>query len=195
MASFYTGGGDWGETGLADGSRVAKDHPAVELLGGLDELNAQIGVARALLDASSRSVADALARIQDQLFLVGAEVALPSSDLSSLSTMGGLDLVEMEREIDGLGRPFAGLDRFVVPAGHVAAAQLQLARAVARRAERAAVTLAAQQPLRHELLAYLNRLSSLLFVLALRVNWGQGWAERAPRYGPTASEPTGAGSS
>ncbi len=78
MAGFYTGGGDWGETGLADGARVAKNDPTVVLLGALDELNAQIGAARAALGTSHRAVEEVLFRIQDQLFTLGAGVAAPA---------------------------------------------------------------------------------------------------------------------
>lgn len=88
----------------------------------------------------------------------------------------------MEQQIDRFGRPFAGMDRFVIPSGVMAAVQLQLARAVGRRAERAAIAACRHRPLRHELLAFLNRLSSLPFVLGLWVSWSEGVQERAPEY-------------
>lgn len=182
MGIWYSGGGDWGETGLADGTRVPKDDPVIVLLGALDELNTQVGVARAFVGTSSPATAQALARVQDQLFVLGAEIAAPGAPSGGVPRLTEADLEEMEREIDRLGRPFGDLRKFVIPSGSLPSAELQLSRAVARRTELAAVAAARRRPIRHELLAYLNRLSSLLFVLAIRVNGEQGWAARAPTY-------------
>ncbi|MDE1822457.1 MAG: cob(I)yrinic acid a,c-diamide adenosyltransferase [Euryarchaeota archaeon] len=184
MPEFYTGGGDWGETSLADGTRVGKGSPEIALMGGLDELNAHLGLARSLLGTSCSDVVSVLGRLQDQLFTVGAELALPVGVEDSAPRITMSEVVELEREIDRLSSPFSTLRSFVVPGGSHGAAQLHVARGVARRVELLGVALFRDRPVRHEILVYLNRLSSLLFVLALHVNRRMGFPERPPSYLP-----------
>ena len=184
MPEFYTGGGDWGQTGLTDGTRVGKDSPEVALLGGVDELNTHLGLASSVLGTSCSGVVPILERLQDQLFTLGAELALPAEDQDASPHITMAEVVEMERDIDLLSRPFAALRTFVVPGGATGAAHLHVARAVTRRVELLAVALSRTREVRHEVLVYLNRLSSLLFVLALHANRELGFPERPPAYLP-----------
>ncbi len=184
MPEFYTGGGDWGETSLADGTRVGKGSPEIALLGGLDELNAHLGLARTVLGTSCSDVVSVLGRLQDQLFTLGAELALPVGVRDSTPQITMSEVVEIERHIDRFSTPFSALQSFVVPGGSHGAAQLHVARGVARRVELLGVALFRDRPVRHEILVYLNRLSSLLFVLALHVNRKMGFPECPPSYFP-----------
>jgi cob(I)alamin adenosyltransferase len=170
LTRIYTRGGDKGETSLTDGSRVAKDDLRVEAYGTVDEANAAIGLAR--LHASS-AVDAMLARIQNDLFDLGADLSTPYGDTKRQA--GALRIVatqvaRLEQEIDALNEELKPLDSFVLPGGTACAAHLHLARTVARRAERIAVKLAATTHINPEALKYLNRLSDHLFVLARHVN-------------------------
>lgn len=179
---FYTGGGDWGETSLNGGRRVPKDDIVVEVLGLLDQVNAEIAVTKVGLPDSLHEIRPILDRTQDRLFSLGAEVAsLPDASPSSV-LLGEEDLREVERDIDHLGRHVGELHEFVVPGGCATSARLHLVRTMVRGAERAMVSLGRVHPVRHEAVVYLNRLSSLFFVLALWANRKDGYEERAPRY-------------
>lgn len=170
---IYTRSGDDGLTGLATGERVAKDHPRVVAYGDVDEANAAIGVARAALDSA---LVDAiLARLQQDLFDTGADLATPGPDDQLKFTP--LRIVEeqvgrLEAEIDQLNAELSPLKSFVLPAGGEAPARLHLARTIMRRAERHAVTLMHDEPDRVNPLAirFLNRASDLLFVAARYVS-------------------------
>lgn len=183
---IYTRTGDLGETGLFGGPRVGKDMARVEAYGSVDELNAVLGVTRA--EGLPEEIDRSLARIQHELFEVGAELATPDPPAHGTRTIGPPHVEALEQEIDGLQQTLAPLSQFILPGGTRPAASLHHARAVCRRAERRLVSLVryATEPISPVLLAYLNRLGDLLFVLARVVNAraGQGdviWTKPAKR--------------
>jgi cob(I)alamin adenosyltransferase len=162
---IYTRTGDDGTTGLLGRDRVAKDAARVEAYGCVDELNAALGVARAL-DAHGWLAAD-FEVLQSRLFQVGAELAtVDETMLAKLARVSDADVEAVERAIDRHEAGLPPLTRFVVPGGTPLAAQLHFARTVCRRAERRLVTLAAVEAVEPCLLRYLNRVADLLFVLA-----------------------------
>jgi len=170
---IYTKTGDAGDTSLAGGTRVPKDHLRVIAYGEVDEANAAIGVARA---AAPEGPADALlAEIQRDLFAIGGALATPEpaalrAEQRTKLAVGPERVRALEQAIDEAERGLTPLRHFVLPAGSPGAAALHLARTVCRRAERAAVRLSHEQPVAPEILVYLNRLSDLLFVLARQAN-------------------------
>ena len=179
---LYTGSGDDGTTGLFGGERVGKDHPRVEAYGTVDELNACLGLAAACCsptDAWARRLLETLGRIQSRLFDIGADLATPpgSKHEERIERVSADHVREAETWIDGIDSENEPLREFILPGGSPLAAQLHLARAVCRRAERQVVRLAAEGPLRSDLLAYLNRLSDLLFTLARAANVAAGVPE------------------
>lgn len=170
---IYTGGGDRGETSLGDGARVAKHGARIRAIGDVDEANAAIGLARAGLAADGARFDAILARVQNELFDLGADLAVPGEDAAKARLRVGPDrAARLESDIDAVNGGLAALTSFVLPAGGEAAARLHLARTVARRAERAVAALAAEEPVNPALLVYLNRLSDLLFVMARAANDG-----------------------
>ena len=132
-------------------------------IGDVDEANAAIGVAIAAL--GDDALADRLRRIQNELFDLGADIATPSGVEGALRIVPG-QVERVEREIDAMNAKLEPLQSFILPGGSAAVAALHLARTVVRRAERSAVDLAEGDPVNPDLLAYLNRLSDLLFVAA-----------------------------
>ncbi len=169
---IYTRTGDKGETALVDGSRVPKDAPRVDAYGTVDELNATLGLARLHADGT---LADAVARIQNDLFDLGADLANPGFERDAEAKRPPLRTVaaqvdRLEGEIDAMNADLAPLRSFVLPGGSALAAHLHLARTVCRRAERAAVTLAGAESVNPEAVRYLNRLSDWLFVAARVAN-------------------------
>jgi len=180
---MYTRRGDGGETGLFSGERVRKDALRIEAYGTVDELSSTIGHARSLTE--DRQVDEVLERIQRDLFVVGAELATcPGKERSLRVHVNDAMVEDLEREIDSLDAELSPLSTFILPCGVTAATALHVARGVARRAERRVVTLAKKEKLNPQILAYLNRLSSLLFVLARIVNKRSGveetkWASRS----------------
>lgn len=163
---IYTRTGDAGTTGLVDGSRVSKSEPLMAAIGDVDEANSAIGVAIAML--GTRSPADRLLVIQNDLFDLGADIATPDGIQGALRIVAD-QVVRLEAEIDAMNADLSPLTSFILPGGDPAAAALHLARAIVRRAERSAVAAAG---LNAPALAYLNRLSDWLFVAARRVNAG-----------------------
>ncbi len=179
---IYTRTGDDGTTGVLGPGRVRKDDPRIEACGTVDELNAALGVARAM-DAGGWVTAD-LAAIQARLFSLGAELAATTpAPLASLDRIGDDDVAALERTIDRLDADLPPLVHFILPAGHALAAQIHLARAVCRRAERRVVALGAEATVEPRLLHYLNRLADLLFVMARWCNHRAGAAEAEWRSG------------
>ena len=168
--TIYTRSGDRGETGLFAGPRVAKDAPRIEVCGTVDELNAGLGLARA--EPLPEAVDRLIERLQGELFEVGAELATPDPDAHGHRTIGQAQVEKIEAEIDRYQASLPPLEGFILPGGTRAAAALHLARAICRRAERRLVSLVRQddQQVSAVLLAYLNRLGDLLFVLARAVN-------------------------
>ncbi|NIJ22010.1 cob(I)alamin adenosyltransferase [Sphingomonas naasensis] len=167
LNKIYTRTGDDGTTGLVDGSRLSKADPRMAAIGDVDEANSAIGVARAALGPGTFS--EMLARIQNDLFDLGADLATPIEIEGALRIVPG-QIEWLEARIDHLNAALDPLTSFILPAGEPAAAALHLARAIVRRAERTAVAAAATVALRAEAIAYLNRLSDLLFVAARAMN-------------------------
>jgi cob(I)alamin adenosyltransferase len=170
LTRIYTRTGDKGQTRLASGENVDKFDPRVEAYGDVDETNACLGLAR--LHTADDSVLDAmLARAQNELFDLGADLATPGDAAGALRVLDS-QVKRLEREIDQLNADLGALTSFVLPGGSAAAAALHLARTVCRRAERRAVALAAQDgvKLNPAALKYLNRLSDLLFVASRWAN-------------------------
>jgi len=176
---LYTRTGDGGETGLFGAERVPKHHPRVEAYGDVDEANSQIGLARALLPAELAELDERLAALQSALFDLGADLATPhgSPAEAHVRRVQPGDVAGLEGWIDAYAEATPPLSGFVLPGGHPAAAALQVARAVARRAERRVVALAGQEEVNPEALRYLNRLSDLLFAMARWVNHRLGVEE------------------
>jgi cob(I)alamin adenosyltransferase len=175
---IYTRTGDAGETALFDGSRVSKADPRVDAYGHIDELNALLGQARAAgVDAALDAWLD---RLQRDLFALGAQLADPASKIAHRVTkaaLGPADTARLEAWIDEAEAELPQLRRFVLPAGSPAGAALHLARTVCRRAERHIVALG-PEAVEAELLAFVNRLSDLLFVLARLANARAGVPDR-----------------
>jgi cob(I)alamin adenosyltransferase len=169
LTKIYTKGGDQGRTSLGDGARVAKHDRRVDAYGTVDEANASIGLARLHTEA----VADAmLARIQNDLFDVGADLCRPgdgSGEEQGLRVQPA-QVTRLEDEIDALNAMLNPLDSFVLPGGSPASAHLHMARTVVRRAERLVVELGEAEPVNPVAVHYLNRLSDHLFVLGRYLN-------------------------
>lgn len=183
---IYTRTGDAGQTGLVDGSRVSKSDERIAAIGDVDEANCAIGLAVTMLDEGPER--EMLARIQNELFDLGADLATPGEDFTPSDMtlrITSAQVERLEREIDRMNEGLAPLTSFILPGGLPAAAQLHLARAIVRRAERSAVAAASAMPLNPQALSYVNRLSDHLFVLARLVNLAAGgdivWVPGATR--------------
>ncbi|MFI8744927.1 cob(I)yrinic acid a,c-diamide adenosyltransferase [Pseudomonas sp. NPDC077186] len=178
LSKIYTRTGDKGETGLADGRRVTKDHPRIEAMGELDTLNSQLGLLLAELAEASTTwpglmeVVETLAPCQHRLFDLGGELAMP--DYQALQAG---EVQRLEAAIDRWNEEVGPLENFILPGGSRLVAQAHLCRSIARGAERRCQHLNAVEPLRAEGLAYVNRLSDLLFVAARLIGKRQGVAE------------------
>lgn len=179
LTKIYTRGGDGGETSLGDGARRAKDDIRVAAYGTVDEANAAIGLARLHTEGAEDAM---LARIQDDLFDLGADLCVPETGRKGEDAgytalrITAAQVKRLEDEIDALNAKLAPLESFILPAGNAAAATLHFARTVARRAERLMVRLAREEPVNAEAIKYINRLSDHLFVLARHAN-GDGDAD------------------
>ena len=171
LNKIYTRTGDGGTAGLVDGSRVSKASLRMTAIGEVDEANAAIGLAIAAL--SDGDIQLQLLRIQNDLFDLGADVATPGEVEGALRIVAE-QVARLEIEIDDLNAALEPLTSFILPSGSAGVSALHLARAIVRRAERAAVALDQAEPLNPQLLAYLNRLSDYLFVAARSVAAKQG---------------------
>lgn len=174
---IYTRTGDLGETGLFGGPRVSKDAPRIEAYGTVDELNSVLGLARA--ESPPPALDALLARVQNELFDLGAELASPDPARQGTGVLGMRQVAELEQAIDRLETDLPPLKQFVLPGGCRGAACLHLARTVCRRAERRVVGLSHTEAERvaPHLLIYLNRLSDFLFVAARWLNAQAGVAD------------------
>ena len=189
LNKIYTRTGDAGDTGLATGERVKKFDGRVAAYGDVDETNACIGLVRQ--HTAGDAVLDPiLARVQNELFDLGADLATPEragKPLGEALRVTAAQVERLEADIDRLNEHLSPLTSFVLPAGVAASAALHLARTVCRRAERVAVRLACEpdEPVSAEALKYLNRLSDLLFVMARYANAQRGgdvlWTPGATR--------------
>ena len=166
---IYTKTGDDGTTGLFGGGRVPKTSPRIEAYGTVDELNSCIGLARS---SSHGEFGDLLQRIQQELFVLGGDLATPLSTRSDypVPRIGQVEIRALELAIDEHDAALPTLKRFIMPGGNPLAAHLHHARTVCRRAERCVIALAAEEEITPTNVIYLNRLSDLLFVLARRAN-------------------------
>jgi len=170
LSKIYTRTGDKGTTGLGDGRRVDKDHPRVEAIGTVDELNSLVGLILAY--DIPPAVRECLTDVQHDLFDLGGELCIPGHTM-----LTGEHVARLERWLDALNGGLPPLKEFILPGGGNAAATCHLARTVARRAERRVVSLARAEPVNEHVLGYLNRLSDLLFVMARYINRHTGHAD------------------
>jgi cob(I)alamin adenosyltransferase len=171
LNKIYTRTGDAGTTGLVDGSRLPKHAARMEAIGAVDEANSSIGLAVCALGGSNHAAT--LTRIQNDLFDLGADLATPGDDFTPSEMT--LRIVPsqatwIETAIDALNEDLPPLTSFILPGGSEAAARVHVARAATRRAERAMTALGAEAPVNPAALAYVNRLSDFLFVLARAIN-------------------------
>ena len=174
---IYTRGGDKGRTGIHGGERVDKDDIRIEANGTLDEVNAQIGIVRALLPPE-HEWQDVLGKIQRELMVVMSHVATPSAIRDKNPNSLSEDLVSFcEQQIDLLTGQMQDNGFFILPGGTLISAHLQLARTIARRAERRLWTLYRKDPLPEEIMQFVNRLSDLLFTMARYEMFQQDHAE------------------
>lgn len=174
---IYTRGGDKGRTGIHGGERVDKDDIRIEANGTLDEVNAQIGIVRALLPLE-HEWQDVLGKIQRELMVVMSHVATPSAIRDKNPNSLSEDLVSFcEQQIDLLTGQMQDNGFFILPGGTLISAHLQLARTIARRAERRLWTLYRKDPLPEEIMQFVNRLSDLLFTMARYEMFQQDHAE------------------
>lgn len=184
LTRLYTRTGDAGRTRLADGREVEKDTTRVEAYGTVDELNSQIGVARAC--GLAEEIETVLARVQNELFDLGADLATPEDSEVSFPVprIRSDQVSELETHIDRLNAATGPVENFVLPGGAAGAAALHVARTVCRRAERVVTTLGREETVGAAILPYLNRLSDLLFAMARFENHSRGVAE--PQWEPAA---------
>jgi len=171
---LYTRTGDSGDTGLIGGRRVRKDHPRIAAYGDVDELNAAIGWACA--GAGDAAWTAKLRRIQNELFVIGSELANPDASAAT-PAVGDDDVSNLEGWIDDAVGRVPALRNFILPGGAELSARLHVARTVCRRAERGVVALAATEAVDARVVTYLNRLSDLLFALARLANVEGGVAD------------------
>ncbi|MGE6994518.1 cob(I)yrinic acid a,c-diamide adenosyltransferase [Pseudomonas sp. NPDC047961] len=178
LSKIYTRTGDAGETGLADGRRVPKDHPRIEAMGEIDTLNSQLGLLLAeLAEAQARwpdlaELIEVLGPCQHRLFDLGGELAMPE-----YQALTDAEVVRLEAAIDHWNQELGPLEDFIMPGGSRLIALAHLCRSMARTSERRCQQLNAIEPLRAVGLAYLNRLSDLFFVVARLIARRQGCAE------------------
>jgi len=163
LTKIYTRTGDKGDTGLADGSRVAKDAPRIEAMGDIDELNSALGVL--LAEALPDDLRACLANVQNDLFDLGGELSVPGH-----SILADSHVMQLEAALDQFNAALPALKDFILPGGSRAAALAHVARTVCRRAERRVVTLAKTEAVPALACPYLNRLSDLLFVASRVLN-------------------------
>jgi len=170
LSKIYTRTGDGGETGLGDGSRVAKNSLRIEAIGAVDELNSCVGVL--LAESLDEDLRSALTGVQHELFELGGELSIPGHD-----RIAPAHVARLEQLLDHHNADLGPLKEFILPGGSRAAALCHLARAVCRRAERRLVALASAETFSPYGMQYLNRLSDLLFVLSRVINRRGGHAD------------------
>ena len=170
LTRIYTRTGDGGTTGLADGSRVAKDTARIEAMGAVDELNSALGLL--LAEPLPEDLKGDLAGVQHDLFDLGGELSVPGHAI-----LGERHVARLEALIENLNAALPPLKEFILPGGSRAASLAHVARTVCRRAERRLVTLSHAEAVAPSLLQYLNRLSDLLFVLARTLNRRAGGSD------------------
>lgn len=176
---IYTKTGDKGETSLFGGKRVQKSSLRISTYGTVDELNASLGLA--ICSVKDENVKSVLLKLQNQLFIVGADLATPlevESKNISIPRVTEAEIHESEKAIDFFDSHMEALRYFILPGGAVSAAQLHVARTICRRAEREVVLLAQQEEINQNIVIFLNRISDLLFVLSRFENKTAGIPDR-----------------
>jgi cob(I)alamin adenosyltransferase len=171
---IYTKAGDKGKTFLANGKRVSKESPEITALGSIDELNASIGVASSFI--KEKNIVQLLQDIQNDLLNAGSEIGNSAKSAKNTSKHYPIDkdkIVKLESFIDLYGKKIPDLQTFIVPTGKKEFSLLNLSRTICRRAERDLISLSKKRKVNPNILAYFNRLSDLLFVLARYLNRGQ----------------------
>ena len=181
---LYTKTGDEGETGLWGGLRVSKDTIRVQAYGTVDECNAALGLARAC--GQVRTLDNYLQMIQNQLFVVGSDLATPG-DAANIPRVTAAEVTFLEEAIDALEESLPALTQFILPGGSMVASHLHMARTICRRAERSVVTLAREEACNVVIGIYLNRLSDFLFVAARAANQAASIAD-VPWQSPRTSK-------
>lgn len=175
LTKIYTKKGDKGETSLYGEVRCRKSDIRIRAIGEIDEINAVLGVARAHTEDGELSAI--ISHIQEDLFILGAQLASVKKQAPNLNPVSQDDIAQLENYIDNLGKQLKPLRNFILPGGGVMSSYLHLARSVCRRAERTIVELSGVEPVESTVLAYLNRLSDLLFVMARVANQRRGIQE------------------
>jgi cob(I)alamin adenosyltransferase len=183
LTRIYTRGGDAGETSLGDGGRVSKLDARIAAFGTADELNAAVGVVVAA--ECPEPIREVLARVQNELFDLGADLAVPMEHESRLRVTQA-QVEALERDCDVFNEELPDLKSFVLPGGSEVAARLHVARTICRRAEREALIASGTHSVNPVALTYLNRLSDLLFILARAANAADGFEEPLWRPGSSA---------
>jgi cob(I)alamin adenosyltransferase len=173
LNKIYTRTGDDGKTSLVGGGRVSKHAKRPAAYGEVDELNSVLGMARLQCgaDTTNHNMDNQFARIQNDLFDLGADLATVD-DMKPALRITAAQVTRLEQEIDEINDNLSALNSFILPGGTTLAAWLHLARTVARRAERQMTELATVEPVNEHAMQYINRLSDLLFVLARHANDG-----------------------
>ena len=183
LTRIYTRRGDRGDTDLVGGTRVAKDSPRIDAYGAVDELNAALGVARAVnaevrRAPASRRLDEILKRLQNELFDLGSELATPPADFQpGMFRVASEHVTALEKLMDECQKDLKPLRSFVLPGGGRVSAHLHVARTICRRAERDVLRLMRVEEIGDQPLAYLNRLSDLLFVLSRWIGHHLGESE------------------
>lgn len=178
ITKVYTRTGDKGQTSLVGGKRVSKASARVEAYGDVDELNSALGIVR--LEAKDSEIKELITEVQNDLFIIGAELASPPE--IKVPRMGKERIKELEKIIDEFLGELEPLKEFILPSGRGGGPYLHLARAISRRAERRVVKLMEEAEVNENVLAYVNRLSDLLFVMARIENKRGGFEETYVRF-------------
>jgi cob(I)alamin adenosyltransferase len=172
ISKVTTKTGDNGKTSLGDGTRVSKDHPNINFLGDIDELNTHLG--HAISTCDSKIIKKQLESIQQDLFNIGGESSMPNEEISLLK----VDRITfLEEHINKMNKELPLLKEFILPGGDELCSRLHIVRAVCRRAERSCVTLIVKESKDKSWLTYLNRLSDFIFVLVRYLNQNEGLGE------------------
>jgi len=173
---IYTKTGDEGQTGLLGGDRVGKDSARIEAIGSFDELNAYMGIC--VIAMEDEALRAKLLRIQNQIFDIGSELACPPDGKFDIQSVDTEDILVLESEIDEMDAELPPLKAFILPGGTSTSAHLHFLRAICRRTERTLLALHRINPVRNELIMYVNRLSDWMFCLSRLVNQRSGVEEQ-----------------
>ncbi|MGB7293798.1 MAG: cob(I)yrinic acid a,c-diamide adenosyltransferase [Thermodesulfobacteriota bacterium] len=179
ITKVYTRTGDTGLTSLIGGKRVSKDSSRVDAYGEIDELNAVLGIARS--EAKDKEIKRIISTIQNDLFIIGADLASPMDIVAP--RIKANNIKQLERIIDEYLKELDPLKEFILPTGTGGGQYLHLARTVSRRAERSIVKLKREETINEDVLKYINRLSDLLFVMARIENKRAGFEESFANFG------------